>query len=185
MGMSLLDITDGHILKQGSIQKNLHGINMKKKASHTEISNSKQNEGVNSKPQDDSILTDIIEQVNESKIDLLSTFNGDANTKTKNPLPPKKKRVRKFSSTMSSNQDEDLILGDLDGVSTKPRSKTGMGAIQHNGKMPLFPNTKKKRNSSKIKSRKKRMIHTNEFSGINMDEFKNLDYENLSNYGGT
>ena len=76
---------------------------MKKKSNHTAVDNNataggKNSEnnivgGLNVKPNDDSILTDIIEQVNESNLDLLSTINDDALS-----ARPMKKKVRKFSA---------------------------------------------------------------------------------------
>jgi hypothetical protein len=104
MGMSLLDLTDGNInpgKAGGGMQNNLHNISMKKKTGHSAVEN---RNGIigglnvgRQKVEDDSILTDIIEQVNESNVDLLSTFN-DGNGQDTVQSVKKKKKVRKFSS---------------------------------------------------------------------------------------
>jgi hypothetical protein len=69
---------------------------MKKKA-HTAVATNPGDSnivgGLTGKVDDDSILTDIIEQINESNLDLLSTINDDALSQK-----PMKKKVRKFSA---------------------------------------------------------------------------------------
>lgn len=133
MGMSLLDITDANINQV--LVSDLQNVSMKKKATFAKgdqtAAVTSGHQGHNSSKlvhqppnQDESILSDIIEQINESNLDLLSALNEDY-PKSKSTAGSSQVGKSQGNRMIRQKEPSDLLFSNQDKNTNKLRSSTG------------------------------------------------------------